>query len=73
MTLGPIDDPIEAVVTETLGQAVKRQAAKIERLRRLLADGVDIATTDSPYHHGTRVRLREWAAVARGELGDMGL
>lgn len=38
MTLGPIDDPIERVVTETLSQAVKRQAEEIERLRLELSE-----------------------------------
>jgi hypothetical protein len=42
---------------------------KIECLRRIINDGIVIAQCDSPYAHGTRVRMREWAKQANGALG----
>ncbi len=41
MSLGPIDDPIEVVVTETLSQAVKRQSEKIDRLLALIEEAAN--------------------------------
>ena len=41
MTLGPIDDPIEVVMTETLAQAVKRQSEKIDRLLALVEEAAN--------------------------------
>lgn len=51
MTLGPIDDPIEAVVTETLGQAVKRQAAKIDRLLALVEEAANDIEDEVKNHY----------------------
>lgn len=60
MTLGPIDDPIEAVVTETLTQAVRRQAEKIDRLLAIIREL-------APYPDD------KLAEHIRRELGDKGL
>lgn len=77
--LGPIDDPIEAVVTEALSQAVKRQAEEIERLRldyELLSDDYKQLLGDVERLRGL---LREglehhdeynWQKRVRKALGD---
>lgn len=67
MTLGPIDDPIEVVVTETLGQAVKRQSAKIDALLDLLGEWVAYATGAAT---GVSSDLLDRSVA---ELGDKGL
>lgn len=64
MTLGPIDDPVDVVVTETLTHAVQRQARKIERLLKLIEEAAEKAENGADLEFADRLRR---------ELGDWGL
>jgi hypothetical protein len=59
MTLGPIDDPIEAVVTETLSQAINRQANKITKLHALLAEIIEVYPLDTDLYNRIRAELKD--------------